>query len=82
MRSIQIKGVEMKAVLDPNDDKKVQMNIQGGSPDTVYGIGLIGAWVYYFRRATTFNEYAKAFFKGFAWPAILVYRLFEFLDRE
>lgn len=52
------------------------------SSDTVYGIGMIGAWVYYFKNITTFKEGVIAFFKGFAWPAILVYELFTFLRKE
>ena len=51
----------------------------GGSP--VYGIGMFGAWVYYFKRATTIEEHVKAFLKGLVWPAFLVYELFVFLER-
>ncbi len=54
----------------------------GGGSDGVYGIGLIGAWVYYFRRATTNKERIQGFFKGFAWPAFLVYELLVFLERK
>ena len=50
--------------------------------DSVYGIGLMGAWVFYFKRATTFQEGVAAFFKGFAWPAILVYELLSLLKKE
>jgi hypothetical protein len=52
----------------------------GSSP--VYGIGLIGAWVYYFRRAMTNEDRVKAFFKGLVWPAFLVYELFVFLEKK
>jgi hypothetical protein len=58
------------------------MTRQGGGSDTVYGIGLIGAWVYYFRRATTNQERIQAFFKGLVWPAFLVYELFVFLEKK
>ncbi len=54
----------------------------GGGGDSVYGIGLIGAWVYYFRRATTNQERVRAFFKGLVWPAFLVYELFTFLEKK
>jgi hypothetical protein len=27
-------------------DQKAELKIQGGSSDAVYGLGLIGAWVY------------------------------------
>ncbi len=54
----------------------------GGSGDAVYGIGLIGAWIYFIGRATTTEDRIKGFFKGLVWPAYLVYRVFKFLDRE
>lgn len=53
----------------------------GGGSDAVYGIGIIGAWVYYFKRATTNEERVAAFFKGLVWPAFLVYELFGFLEK-
>ena len=61
---------------------KNEVKIQGGSSDTVYGLGLIGAWVYFIGRATTMEERIKGFFKGFVWPAYLVYELFVFLKEK
>jgi phage gp29-like protein len=55
---------------------------QGGSSEAVYGLGLIGAWVYYISRATTVQEGVVGFLKGLVWPAFLVYELFEFLHKE
>jgi hypothetical protein len=66
---------------EPEDQKK-EVNIQGGSSDAVYGLGLIGAWVYYIGRATTLQEGVKGFFKGLVWPAFLVYELLEYLNKE
>jgi len=63
------------------EGKQVNVKVQGAS-DTVYGLGLIGAWVYYIGRATTNEERVKGFFKGFAWPAFLVYELFKFLEKD
>jgi len=54
----------------------------GGGADAVYGIGMIGAWVYYFGRANTPKQRVQAFFKGIVWPAFLVYDLFMFLEKE
>lgn len=66
-----------------NQEKQItKVNIQGSASDAVYGIGLIGAWVYYLGRAKTFEERVQGFFKGFAWPAFLVYELFVFLKKE
>jgi hypothetical protein len=55
---------------------------QGGGSGAVYGLGLIGAWVYYFRHATTFQQGVVGFFKGLFWPAFLVYELLVFLKME
>jgi len=64
------------------DKKNIQVKYQGGSPDSVYGLGLIGAWVYYIGRATTPKERVQGFFKGLVWPAFLVYELLMFLSRD
>jgi hypothetical protein len=74
----------MTTDIEPTEqvEPKKEVKIQGGSSDSVYGLGLIGAWVYFIGRATTTEERIKGFFKGLAWPAILVYELFEFLHQE
>ena len=63
-------------------DQQMKMKFQGGSSDTVYALGLIGAWVYYIGRAKTFQEGVQGFFKGLVWPAFLVYELLTFLKKE
>lgn len=74
----------MTTELTPSEQKDQKMNVkvQGGSSDAVYGLGLIGAWVYYIGRASTFQEGVKGFFKGFFWPAFLVKALLEFLEES
>jgi hypothetical protein len=41
---------------------------------------MIGAWVYYFKRASTTQERIRAFFKGLVWPAFLVYAMLVSLE--
>ena len=65
----------------PEQKKPTVVHVSGGS-DSVYGIGIIGAWVYYFKQATTNQERIKAFLKGLVWPAYLVYELFLFLEKK
>jgi hypothetical protein len=74
----------MTTELIPNahEDPKVEVKYRGGSSDAVYGIGLIGAWVFYLTRAKTFKEGAIGFFRGIFWPAFLVYSLLKYLDEE
>ena len=52
----------------------------GGSP--VYGIGMIGAWVYYISRANTPRDKFLGFLKGLVWPAYLVHDLLIFLNKD
>ena len=55
---------------------------QGGGSEAVYGLGLIGAWVYYLGHATTFWIGVLGFLKGIVWPAMLVYELMKFLNMQ
>lgn len=45
----------------------------------VYGMAFIGAVVYYLQHATTFWTGVLGFCKALVWPAMLVYKLLEFL---
>ena len=74
----------MTTELNPieGEEQKKEVKIQGGSSDAVYGLGLIGAWVYYIGRATTFREGVQGFFKGIFWPAFVVHDLLDFLHKE
>jgi F420H(2)-dependent quinone reductase len=47
-------------------------NAGGGSGGAIYGLGMIGAAVYFFSTATTRDEKLLALPKALVWPAILV----------
>jgi hypothetical protein len=53
---------------------------RSGTSEAVYGLGVIGAWVYYIGHAATFWLGVLGFFKGIFWPAMLVYELLKFLN--
>ena len=53
---------------------------QGRASEVVYGMGLIGAWVYYLSHAATFWMGALGIVKGIFWPAMLVYECLKFLN--
>ena len=59
--------------------RKPRVIYKGGASDAVYGLGLIGAWVYYISQAATFWIGALGILKGIVWPAMLVYELMKFL---
>jgi hypothetical protein len=49
--------------------------------DAVYGLGLIGALVYYIHTASGFWVGVLGVLKALVWPAFVVYELLQFLAR-
>ncbi len=45
----------------------------------VYGLGMIGALVYFIGSAESGSDYLLAVGKAMVWPALLVYRAFKVL---
>jgi hypothetical protein len=64
------------------EQQKPVVHGSGGGADVLYSIGVIGAWVYYFKRAETTEARVKAFFKGLVWPAFVVHDLLVLLERK
>ena len=52
---------------------------RAGGGDAVYGLGLIGAMVFYIQRADGFWPIIWAIIKAFIWPIFVVYDLLKFL---
>ncbi len=50
-----------------------------GSGGAVYGLGFIGAAVYYISTATSFWMGVLGFLKALVWPAFLVYEVLKYL---
>lgn len=46
----------------------------------IYGLGIFGAWVYFWQQAESFWEYVLAVLEGLVWPALMVYEAFSALD--
>jgi hypothetical protein len=64
----------------PRPDNQVRNVIYRNAPaDAVYGFGLIGALVYYLQHAATFAIGVVGVLKAVFWPAMVVYKLLEFL---
>jgi hypothetical protein len=59
--------------------KPTKVVVQGGTSDSVYGLGFIGALVYFIGQAKDLREGVIGFFKAIVWPAILVYEIFKLL---
>jgi len=50
-----------------------------GTGSAIYGLGMIGAAVFFIGKAVTFGAGVLGFLKALVWPAILVYEAFKFL---
>lgn len=44
-----------------------------GASGAIYGIGIFGAWVWFWQQADGFWWYVLAILEGLVWPAFLVY---------
>ncbi len=57
----------------------MNQNISHGTSGAIYGLGFIGAVVYYISTAPTFWIGVLGFLKAIVWPAFLVYDALKFL---
>ena len=61
-------------------ERKVARNHGGsGIAGGIYFMAFIGAVVYYIMQVTTFWAGVLGFLKAIVWPAMLIFKLFEFL---
>ena len=54
-------------------------NRGSGGGGAVYGLGLIGALIFYIQRADGFWDGVLGVLKALVWPAFLVYEALKFL---
>ena len=52
---------------------------EGGLSGGIYGMAFIGALIYFLQQASTFWMGVWGFFKALFWPAVLMYKLLEYL---
>lgn len=76
-------GKEHKMTNDQNslthDARKSRSMKDNGTVGAVYGMAFIGAAIYFIEHAVTFWAGVLGFFKALFWPAVLMYKLLEFL---
>lgn len=68
-----------KNIKEKKDSNGKCKNSRSGTPDAVYGLGLIGALVYFIQHATSFPDGLLGILKAIIWPALLIYKLLELL---
>jgi len=54
----------------------------GGPANAIYGLGFLGAAIYFIKNATSFWNGVWGFVKAIFWPGILVYKAFELLEKK
>jgi hypothetical protein len=62
-----------------NPCKEKKPHVNNGASSAVYGLGLIGAAIYFIGHAATFWAGVLGFLKAIIWPVFLVIKLFDFL---
>ncbi len=62
-----------------HNDHKDRRRANGSGGDVVYGLGLIGALVFYIQQAEGFWQGVLGILKAIVWPAFLVYELLKFV---
>jgi hypothetical protein len=57
------------------DSGEVSNNNAGAAAGggAIYGLGIFGAWVFFWQQADVFWEYLLAILQGLFWPAWVVY---------
>ncbi len=54
-------------------------NCGGGGGGAVYGLGFIGAAVYFIQHAANFGEGALGLLKAIVWPALVIFKVLGLL---
>lgn len=54
----------------------MKCNAGGGA---IYGVGVIGAIIYFLQHSTSFLDGIVGIIMSFFWPALIVYKALEFL---
>lgn len=60
------------------ENKECKKKTNAPASGAVYGMGFIGAAVYFISVATSFWTGVLGFLKAIAWPAFLVYEAFRY----
>ena len=55
-------------------------NAGAAGSGALYGLGVFGAWVYFWQDADKPLQYAYAIFQGLFWPAYMVFEAFTALN--
>jgi hypothetical protein len=62
-------------------DARRQASVPPGGGGAIYGLGMIGAAVWFWQQADGAGEHAVGMLKALVWPAFLVYEAFKAFAR-
>lgn len=65
-------------IVEEKFHRRTKVVYRNGTSSAVYGLGMIGAWVYFIGHAATFWLGVLGFLKGIVWPALLVYEALKY----
>ena len=68
-------GKEIDKEMENGDCKDWKWHKRTGGGDAVYGLGFIGAAIYFIQHATGFWMGVLGLLKAIVWPAVLIYKL-------
>lgn len=61
-----------------SNEQRIRENSAAGG-GAAYGLGFVGALIYFFQHADTFWQFVLGFLQAIVWPALLVYKILDFL---
>jgi hypothetical protein len=71
--------IEVEVDEDLGEVRPRPRNASAQCGGAVYGLGLLGALVWFWRQADGVGAHVTSVLKAFVWPAVLVYRAFKAL---
>jgi hypothetical protein len=69
-----LRSLEVEEIAMSNNTSNAGTAASGGA---IYGLGIFGAWVFFWQHADSFWEYVWAVVQGILWPAFMVYEVFK-----
>jgi hypothetical protein len=72
--NLTVSGPASSTGLEPKGGDEMSNNSGAAAGvGAIYGVGILGAWVWFFQQADTFWGYVFAILQGILWPAWMVY---------
>ncbi len=77
--TVKIMNMENDKNFSECTNNKKRTTHAAGASSGIYGLAFIGALIYFIQQSTTFWMGVLGFLKALVWPAVLIYKVMEFL---